>query len=148
MDKFKHFLKRNENGYLFTDITIIVAIIVLFWKKEPVYIVPIVIIAVVFFTMSVLNQGTKVINKYDKDILAKDDDSDVVHTVKSGDYKGNVDGIKLDGKVYKLPDGVRATVTKSGKIRICSIVGSLIYWGAGEELAKAPDAGWDNLFKA
>ncbi len=144
MEKLKHFLKRNENGYLFTDITLLLIIPVFFWKKEPILILFLGIIALIFLGMTMVHQGTKVINKYDKDILAKDDDSDVVHTVKSGD----VDGIKVDGKVYKLPDGVRATVTKSGKIRIYSLVGYFIYLGAGGELSKAPDSAWNDLFNA
>lgn len=148
MGKVKESLKRCENGYLFADITLLLIIPVFFWKKDPILILFLGIIALIFLGMTMVHQGTKVINKYDKDILAKDDDSDVVHTVKSGDYKGNVDGIKVDGKVYKLPDGVRATVTRDGKIRVYSLLGKLIYLGAGGELSKAPDAAWDNLFNA
>ena len=146
MGKVKESLKKYENGYLFADITFLGAIGILFWKKEPMYFVFLLIIYVIVIYMTIFNQGTKVINNYDKDILAKDEDSDVVHTVKSGEYKGHVDGIKVDGKVYKLPDGVRATVTRTGKIRVYSAIGLLFYMAGGGELTKAPNACWDKLF--
>ena len=146
MGKVKESLKRCENGYLFADITFWGAIGILFWKKEPMYFACLLIIYVIVVCKTIFNQGTKVINNYDKDILAKDEDSDVVHIVKSGEYKGNVDGIRVDGKVYKLPDGVRATVTRTGKIRFYSAHGLLFYWAGGGELTSAPDASWDKLF--
>ena len=145
MGGIKEFLKRNENGYLFADITLILGLVVLFGKKDHIYFGLILMIFIIVYLMT-LNQGTKVINNYNKDIRAKDADFDVVHIVKSGEYKGNVDGIKVDGKVYKLPDGVRATVTKNGKIRVYSLFGYFLYLTCGGELTKAPDARWYKLF--
>lgn len=72
--------------------------------------------------------------------------SDAVYIVKSGGFKNHVDGIKVNGKVYKLPDGVRATVTRSGKIYMYSLLGEIVYAIAGDEICTPPDPTWNKLF--
>lgn len=146
MGKVKEICQRIENGYLATDLIVAFIFYIAFKKGDAIYIFFAFGVACLMGLTTMLHHGTKVINNYDGDIFAKDEDSDAVYIVKSGGFKNHVDGIKVNGKVYKLPAGVRATVTRNGNIYMCSLLGEIIYSVAGGELQKAPDACWNKLF--
>lgn len=146
MVEIKKFLKRNENGFLFADLLFIASVFYIIKTKNH-YITPFALIIIaIFIYITIFHHGTKVINNSGKPIDAKDEDSDTVYTVRPGEFRDHIDGIKVDGKVYKLPDGVRATVTKNRKIMVYSLLGYFFYLTAGGELTKAPDDGWNKLF--
>ena len=48
--------------------------------------------------------------------------------------------------VYKIPNGVHATVNAKNKVRISSIWGNLIYAVLGGQLTTPPDNGWNKMF--
>ena len=146
MGKVKEICQRIGNGYLATDLIVVLILGIAFKKGEEIYVVLAMFAAFIMSATTMFHHATKVINNYNGDIFAKDDDSDTVYIVKSGGFKNHVDGIKVNGKVYKLPAGVWATVTRNGNIYMCSLLGEIIYSVAGGELQKAPDACWDKLF--
>lgn len=144
---FKEICQRIENGYLATDLIVAFIFYIAFKKGDAIYIFFAFGVACLMGLTTMLHHGTKVINNYDGDIFAKDEDSNTVHTVKSGEFKNHIDGIKVNGKVYKLPDGVRATVTRSGKIYMYSLLGEIVYAIAGDEICAPPDDAWKPLFE-
>ena len=143
-EKFQKF----ENGYLFVDLLVIGSI--LYYLKSKNYnLIPIEIIVVgIIMYIVMYHNGTKVINRSNENVFVKDEDSDEVSIVPSGRLKNNIDGVRVNGKVYKLPDGVRATITKKGKVFVSSIIGTIIYKVSGGELKSAPDPSWNKLFNA
>ena len=48
--------------------------------------------------------------------------------------------------VYKIPNGVHATVNAKNKVRISSIWGNLIYAVLGGQLTTPPDNEWNKMF--
>ena len=58
----------------------------------------------------------------------------------------DIDGIKANGKVYKLPDGVHATVNEKNEIKVSSITGRLIYMLGGGLQTAPKDGGWQKIF--
>ena len=125
MGKVKEICQRIGNGYLATDLIVVLILGIAFKKGEEIYVVLAMFAAFIMSATTMFHHATKVINNYNGDIFAKDDDSDTVYIVKSGGFKNHVDGIKVNGKVYKLPAGVWATVTRNGNIYMCSLLGKL-----------------------
>ena len=72
---------------------------------------------------------------------------DKISIVFPGQSVVNVDGINYNGTVYKIPDGVQATVTSNG-IRIISAMGNLVYFVGGGRKSKLPEPSWKKLFQA
>lgn len=144
----KEAFQKLENGYLFTDL-LFIASVIYFFKTKNYHFIPVAIIVVgIVMYITMFHHGTRVINKSGKTIKAKDEGSAAVYDVADGNFKNHIDGILVDGTVYKLPDGVRATVTKHGKIFVSSLFGTLIYKLSGGALKAAPDAAWNPLFEA
>lgn len=142
----KEKLQKLENGYLLLDLSILGGLL-WYWKTKDISnLVVAVVVAAIILWIVALHHGTKVINRTNENVFVKGEDGDEVFTVPSGGLKNNVDGVKVNGKVYKLPDGVRATVTKKGNIFVPSIAGSIIYLLGGGELKSAPDPSWEKLF--
>ena len=48
--------------------------------------------------------------------------------------------------VYKVPNGVHATVNAKNKVKITSLWGRLIYEVLGGQIATPPDSGWNKMF--
>lgn len=140
----KEKMQRLENGYLVVDIAIVWCIIA-FAKGNVERSLFLLAIVVIVWYITMYHHGTKVINRYNGNVFVKGEDGDEVFAVPSGDMKNHVDGVKVNGKVYKLPDGVRATITKNGKVFVSSVFGYLVYKVCGGELGKAPDPSWDKL---
>ena len=120
--------------------------------------------------------GADYINGHSQSAVAvKDENSDQVIFVEPGEKQADVDGVKIDylrfrkstpqysragelliagvppekiTEVYKIPDGVHATVTEDNKISVTSLWGRLIYNVRGGKLNTPPDAAWKPLFQA
>ena len=142
----------KANLYLATDILALAAIIVLVFytkKKDETFLIGSALLGVLAFIIIAIQAKwgqTKVSNKSSATIYAKPEEgTEPVGIVPQGEQWG-IDGIKTDGKVYKLPDGVHATVAESGKIRIASLTGTFIYMLIGGRLSTPPDGGWQKLF--
>ena len=144
--KIKDIVKRYNNSYLLADITFLSSFAFLFWKKNQYLFVLLLVVAVTIIVIATIHHGTTVVNKSDKKIKAKDEDGSTVFDVNPGEYKSNIDGIKVNDTVYKLPDGVRVVVGKDGKIRAYSLIGGIFKATLGGVLTSAPDNSWDALF--
>ena len=142
----------KANLYLATDILALMAIIVLIFyakKKDESFLITsgiFTLLAVIVFLIQAKWGQTKVCNESSSTIYAKPEEgTEPVGIAPQGECYG-IDGIKAHGKVYKLPNGVHATVAESGKIRIASITGTLIYMLGGGVLPTPPGVDWQKLF--
>jgi hypothetical protein len=48
--------------------------------------------------------------------------------------------------VYKIPDGVHATVTADNKVKVYSLWGGLVYKVRGGQISTPPDSSWNKMF--
>ncbi len=81
-------------------------------------------------------------------IFAMDEnDHDKIIMLPAGEAISNVDGVNINGTVYKIPDGVNAVATRNG-IRILSAMGNLVYFVGGGRKRKLPEPSWEKLFQA
>ncbi|MDD3915125.1 MAG: hypothetical protein PHU62_10090 [Bacteroidales bacterium] len=142
---------KGIDGYLIADIaallTIILFIVFLIYKNSPKYFLS----AMAVSALSALLQSkfgkTQIINNTGADIYTKDEIGCMVSTVYTENIKSNIDGIKMNGIVYKIPDGVHAIATKQNSIKVSSIIGRLIYNVRGGMLSGPPDGDWIDLFE-
>ena len=65
-----------------------------------------------------------------------------------GGARYDIDGVKIQDKVYKLSDGCHAVARKDGTVKVKSLTGKFVNSVMGGVLVKAPDECWDELFKA
>lgn len=142
----------KTNLYAVTDILALVAIIVLAFsvkKKDESFLITsgiFTLFAVIVFLIQAKWGQTKVGNQSSSMIYAKPEEGvEPVGIVPQGEGCA-IDGVKADGNVYKLPNGVHATVGEGGKIRVASLTGTLMYMLIGGVLPTPPDGGWQKLF--
>lgn len=143
----------KTNLYAVTDILSLVAIIVLAFsvkKKDETFLITsgiFTLFAVIVFLIQAKWGQTKVGNQSSSMIYAKPEEgAEPVEVPPQGEYFGT-DGVKAGGKVYKLPNGVHATVSQNGKVSIASLTGTLMYMLIGGVLSTPPDGGWQKLFE-
>ena len=99
-----------------------------------------------FIAASVLKN--RVYNSTGSVMFAMDEnDHEKIFVLPAGKEICNVDGVNVNGTVYKIPDGVQATVTSNG-IRIISAMGNLVYFVGGGRKSKLPEPSWKKLFLA
>lgn len=122
---------KRINGYLLADvvavITLMLFIVFLTNKTSPKYFAYPGMFAFLFIILQAKFGSAQIINRTGGNITTKDENGGEVATVPTGETKTKIVGAKVAGVVYKLPDGVHATATKSNKIRINSITGAFIY---------------------
>lgn len=142
----------KANLYAVTDILALVAIIVLAFsvkKKDESFLITsgiFTLFAVIVFLIQAKWGQTKVSNQSSAMIYAKPEEgAEPVGIAPQGEGYA-IDGVKADGNVYKLPNGVHATVGEGGKIRVASLTGTFIYMLIGGRLSTPPDGGWQKLF--
>ena len=68
------------------------------------------------------------------------------YVLESGEKRHDIDGMKVNDVVYKIPDGVHVTVNEKGKVIQHSISGAFWYYKEGGVLDNPPDATWNSLF--
>lgn len=139
--------------YFVVDIFIIIAIVFIIIgiiKKEKIYLTGMVGSGIIGGLILLLqaNKGKSVVhNMSDEVIYAKPEEgTEPVAVPPHGEYY-NIDGFKAYGKVYKLPDGVHASVKDGGKVKVSSLTGQFIYMLGGGVLPTPPDGGWQKLFE-
>ena len=91
---------------------------------------------------------TVVENDTDHDIYAKDEESSNVVEIPSHKRVSGIDGIKVDGVVYKLCSGTHVVVKENGKVRTKSLTGKFVNNTRGGKISSPPDEGWNNIFQA
>lgn len=69
-----------------------------------------------------------------------------VYILGSGERRYDIDGVKHNEFVYKIPDGIHVTINKNGKLVPHSIFGKVIYHVEGGVKETPPDATWNALF--
>lgn len=90
---------------------------------------------------------TKVENGTGGTIFAKDEEGDGVREIAAGGTGYAVDGFKVGGNVYKVPDGVHVAVDPDGSVRAKSVSGKVFFNRFGGLLKSEPDSGWSELFR-
>jgi hypothetical protein len=139
------------NGYLAADVMTAVTVVLLVCflqnknSKGWFSISGAMTFGLLFYAMFV--SKTVVKNKSKQSIFTKNEDNDTVSECKSGEKATNIDGVKTNGVVYKIPDGVHAVVTKENKVKVNSLWGGFIYKVRGGELTAPPDEKWNKLFE-
>jgi hypothetical protein len=99
-----------------------------------------------FIAASVLKN--RVYNSTGSVMFAMDEnDHEKIFVLPAGKEICNVDGVNINGTVYKIPDGVNAVATKNG-IRIFSAMGNIVYYIGGGEKGTLPEPSWQKLFQA
>lgn len=113
--------EKKINTYLCGDVSFVVfllSVIAYSFNKVSTKFMGFVLgICAVFYVFSMIFGKAYVINESEKDIYAKDENSDTNYKILPGHYKSNIDGISVNGVVYKITDGTKVTIDKSGKVR-------------------------------
>lgn len=108
----------------------------------------IIIAIVVFILMYMFCQETKIINESETKAFIKSEADKQTDGLLPKSTKYGIDGVKINGVVYKTPDGTHAKITESGKIKVESITGKFLYFVLGGVLNTPPDSSWEPLFDA
>lgn len=88
-------------------------------------------------------------NDSDTTVKAKPEDGcEPLTDVDPGKKHHGFDGIKANGKVYKVSNGTHIVVKKDGTVRTKSLTGKIVNALRGGVLTAAPDECWEPLFKA
>ncbi|MCK9303193.1 MAG: hypothetical protein PHU62_06895 [Bacteroidales bacterium] len=90
----------------------------------------------------------QIINKTGKTICSKDEYNSTTSAISAGGNKNSIDGVKINGIVYKIPNGVHAIATEQNRIKVNSIIGSVAYYAKGGLLTTPPDDSWNALFES
>lgn len=103
-------------------------------------------IAILLLWYAMLVAKTVVKNKSNQSIFTKGENDGIVAECKPGEKATDIDGLKAAGIVYKIPDGVHATVDERNQIKVTSLWGKLIYKVRGGICKMPPDEYWHQLF--
>ena len=145
----KTFLLGLLNGYFFSELFFICGWISLFFVSEDYFgIFGLLLLIGAIIQLITLYRVPQVVNRSYNVLYAKEKNSGAVYLIESGGFRRSVDGIKVNGKVYQISDGVRVVVTKKGKIIVFSMLGMLIFWRSGGIRTTPPDNYWIPLFEA
>lgn len=101
---------------------------------------------IVFVLIYMFGQDKKITNKSDAMAFIKTEENEKVEELPQNTTKYGIDGVKINGDIYKTPDGTHATIKKNGKLKNHSITGYLLYivLGGHEEPKDLP-SDWDAL---
>ena len=106
-------------------------------------------IPVICWVVQLLFGKSKVKNRLGSDIeyLEEGDGKNrPTYVLESGEKRHDIDGMKVNDVVYKIPDGVHLTVNEKGKVIPHSISGVFWYYKEGGVLDNPPDSSWNALF--
>lgn len=92
---------------------------------------------------------TRIENESGTVIYTKSEEGCDAVELDPGMERYNIDGVKNQGRTYKLVDGVHGVAKNDGTVKVKSFTGKFInrILGGGE-LSCAPDSCWEPLFKA
>ncbi|MCK9303504.1 MAG: hypothetical protein PHU62_10055 [Bacteroidales bacterium] len=144
---------KKIDGYLIADftalITVILFILCLLHKTSIKYLGgTLAVTGILIFVQATFGKA-QIINKTGKAICSKPEIEDKpISNINDQESKSSIDGIKMNGIVYKIPDGVHAIATEQNRIKINSIIGSVAYYAKGGLLTTPPDDSWNALFES
>ena len=102
----------------------------------------------VFYLIAASILKNHVYNATNDVIFAMDEnDHDKIYMIQNGEEISNVDGVNINGTVYKIPDGVNAVASNRG-LRIFSAMGNVVYFVAGGKKRTLPEPSCKKLFQA
>ena len=140
------------DGYLLADVATVVTIVLflLFLENDEIkgWFSLGIIITGIILTYSLFLSKAHIDNQSGLTLYVKDEDNESVSIMGPGQKASDIDGVKVYGTVYKIPDGVHAIVMGNHTIKIRSIWGRLIYNFRGGVLTVPPDKSWEPLFQA
>lgn len=84
-------------------------------------------------------------NNYNKSIYAKPEKGETPIEIPENKDLYNIDGIKVDGKLYKCCDGTHIIVEKDGSIKNTSVIGKIFNTVRGGYKTKALAENWEKL---
>ncbi len=138
------------DGYLLTDVAGIITLATLLIPKiKPRGVAISLVVTTLCFIYATVISKTVVYNKSATKMGAKDENNaptDVIETLP-GHSVSNVDGVKVNGIVFKIPDGVHAIITQKGVV-VKSIIGRMMYNLKGGVLLSPPNEAWIPLFNS
>lgn len=106
-------------------------------------------IPVICWVAQLLFGKSKVKNRLGSDIEYLEEgggENRPAYFLESGEKRHDIDGMKVNDVVYKIPDGVHVTVNEKGKVIPHSISGAFGYYKEGGVLDNPPDSSWNALF--
>ena len=106
-------------------------------------------IPVICWVAQLLFGKSKVKNRLGSDIeyLEEGDGKNrPAYVLESGEKRHDIDGMKVNDVVYKIPDGVHLTVNEKGKVIPHSISGAFWYYKEGGLQTTSPGVGWESFF--
>ena len=68
--------------------------------------------------------------------------------LEPGMERYDIDGVKNQGRTYKLVDGVHGVAKNDGTVKVKSLTGKFVNSVMGGVLTTPPDSCWDELFEA
>ncbi len=146
--KKKRPIEVNLYGIADFAIAIIVILLCLFIAKK-IGAKPFIITGFVSSTLVVAQiffGKTKVTNNSGKPIYVKPEDGSEPVKVDAGAEQYDIDGIKVNDKVYKATDGTHIVVNADGTVKTKSLTGKFLNKFGGGYLSAPPDEGWKPLF--
>ena len=105
------------------------------------------LLCIMFIALYFFYQDTKITNESETKAFIKAEQGDNIDELLPKSTKYGIDGVKINGVVYKTPDGTHAKITKENKIKIDSVFGWLVYAVRGGVMSDAP-IDWKPLFDA
>ncbi len=142
--------KIKANLYAVTDITILITVLLfclfIVKKTSSLPFVLMSIIAGVFWGTQAAFGKAKVTNNSGKPIYVKPEDGSESLVVKPRTEQYDIDGVKVNGKVYKATDGTHIVVNADGTVTTKSLTGKFLNKFGGGYLSAPPDEGWKPLF--
>ncbi len=102
----------------------------------------------VFYILYLSCQNTKITNESESKAFIKSKQRDKIDELLPKSTKYGIDGVKINGVVYKISDGTHATITKKGKLRVLSITGNIFYKILRGGIMTTPTDDWKPLFDA
>lgn len=103
----------------------------------------------IFFTIVQMFMGkSKVENESILTVYTKSEEGCDAVELNPGSERYDVDGVKSNGVVYKLSDGVHGVIQENGTLRVKSFTAKFINSVIGGVISSAPDSCWEPLIKA
>ena len=149
----KKTIKRNL--YAASDVMAVIALLLLFLsmveKKSGMFIGACFAGGIGLVTAGIqgLKGRAKIENESGETVYTKSEDGCDAVELEDGAFRYDIDGVKNQGRTYKLVDGVHGVAKKDGTVKVKSLTGRLAnYINGGGALAAPPDSCWEPLFKA
>jgi len=148
-------MKKFNIYYLFDVLSALAIVFLCFGKKDKLFIFG---SAVLFITVGILVilelfektqlTQTVVTNNSDKTVMIKPENGSEPEELAPHSAVEGADGINVDGKVFKACSGTHVVIDQNRKITTKALSGKFANFIRGGYITTAPDAGWNNLFKA